>query len=297
MALRDSILRARVLSGDGADEMHDYLHFTAVEAGSTVTYTPSTVSTAEYSWDKDTWQTMDNVTVTLPNVGDRIYVRGVISGAQSASNYAHFGGTGLCDVAGDISVLINKEFNVLSLPRNFLFIRLFYNSAFLHSADKLLLPALTLRYNDYCYMFYGQTKMLYGVRELPATKASTQPYGHMYDLCYSLVSAEKVLPLLNAEVQCYASMHHNNYNLEGDIEIMATTYSGSGGGVYPLQSMFVGCNKLNSITTHFTQWNNATFSNWVQNIYSQGTLYNLGGATIPRGNSGIPTNWIERTSK
>ena len=55
----------------------DYLCFEAIEAGSTVALSNTSISPSiEYSRDKNTWTTWDYSALTLQNVGDKIYMRG-----------------------------------------------------------------------------------------------------------------------------------------------------------------------------------------------------------------------------
>ena len=64
------------------------LTFTAIEP-STIKYTKSSVTTAQYSYDAINWQTADGVTLNL-NTGDKVYFKGNITGIQSDSDYAKF---------------------------------------------------------------------------------------------------------------------------------------------------------------------------------------------------------------
>ena len=60
------------------------LTFTAIEP-STILYEPSTVSTAQYSYDAVNWKTADNVTLNL-NTGDKVYFKGNITSNQASAN-------------------------------------------------------------------------------------------------------------------------------------------------------------------------------------------------------------------
>ena len=55
----------------------DYLCFEAIEAGSTIALSNTSISpNIEYSRDKNTWTTWDYSALSLQNIGDKIYMRG-----------------------------------------------------------------------------------------------------------------------------------------------------------------------------------------------------------------------------
>ena len=85
------------------------LTFTAEQANSTISYTPSSVTTAKYSTDGNTWYSFDNQTVTLSNIGDTIFVVGSITGDHSSSDYAQFSMTGQISASGSIMSLYNND--------------------------------------------------------------------------------------------------------------------------------------------------------------------------------------------
>lgn len=63
-----------------------------------------------------------------------------------------------------------------------------------------------------------------------------------------------------------------------------------------LADLFLNCTYLNEITTYYDTWDTSHTDEWVLGVAQTGNFYNLGGATIPRGSSGIPQSWTVHTS-
>ena len=316
---------------------YDGLTFTAQEAGSTILYAPSTVSTAEYSTNGTNWISADNVTITLSNVGDKVYFRGVISGNQTASNCAKFIMTGLVAASGSIMSMYNNNPDDLILSYNYTFYGMFKDCTSLVTAPEL--PATTLTSNCYNHMFYGCTSLttapelttttltsycyaymfqnctsLINLPELPATTVLDRSYYYMFNGCTSLVdisnfelpgttlninsygymfancsSIEKApeLPVANLASNCYAYMFQNCVSLTETPIIYNEPNASS-----CYSSMFSGCSNLSKITVDVATWDISNTGGWVKNVAATGAFYNLGGAYIPFGTSGIPTGWI-----
>lgn len=93
------------------------LCFTAREANSTVKMQSSNgpMVSLEYSTDKSTWNpfVVGTTTVTLANIGDRMWLRAVSTNAKMASsynsNYNYFVMTGQIEASGNINSLLNKN--------------------------------------------------------------------------------------------------------------------------------------------------------------------------------------------
>ena len=65
-----------------------YVTFTAEEDNSSIRLEKlSTKQTLEYSRDKSNWSNMSTITNITLNNGDKVYIRGVLSGNNSSSNY------------------------------------------------------------------------------------------------------------------------------------------------------------------------------------------------------------------
>lgn len=124
---------------------------------------------------------------------------------------------------------------------------------------------------------------------------------HCYDLfrnCSALVDVSKVK--LNAPdlyEQSYHSLFNGCTSLVTPPEINATTYysTSSSTTTGSLVEMFYNCSSLKKIVVNFPTWDNYVARAWVSGVSSTGDFYNLGGATISRGNNGRPSGWTEHT--
>lgn len=264
-----------------AKPLFEGLTFTAEKAGSTVKYTKSTVSSAEYSYDAVNWSNANGVTITLNNVGDKVYFRGQITGNQSQSNYAKFTMTGLIAASGNVNSLNNNS-DVLTYT--YCYGQLFRYCEVLTTTPEL--PATKL--SDYCYWYmFDNCTRLYYTPELPATTLTISCYDHMFQYDTSL----EVVVSLPAKVlapYCYNSMFDNCTSLTDVPELPATTLVNN-----CYYCMFRGCRSLNKIICRVTTWLQRYTSNWVSGVSSTGDFYNLGRASIPSGYSGIPSGWTE----
>ena len=193
------------------------LTFTALEP-STILYEPSTVATAQYSYDAVNWKTADNVRLNL-NTGDKVYFKGNITKNQSSTNYANLRMTGKIAASGSIMSLQagNPEDNTLNY--DYEFSRLFYQCASLTTAP--VLPSKTL--TEYCYgeMFYGCFSLV-TAPSLPATKLTNSCYEAMFFECTSLVTAP-VLPATTLADYCYNHMLYGCTSLVTAPSLPATT--------------------------------------------------------------------------
>lgn len=159
----------------------DYLTFTALEP-STILYEPSTVTTAQYSYDKVNWKTADNVTINL-NTGDKVYFKGEITGTQKSISEARIRMTGKVSASGSIMSLQSGNPQDKSLKYDYEFERLFYNCSSLVTAPELPATRLT----DYCYfyLFYGCSSLT-KAPELPSTRLSYACYAYLFFKCGKL---------------------------------------------------------------------------------------------------------------
>ena len=203
-----------------ANDMVNYLRFTAIEDGTFTLTIPASVNTSyltsvSYSLDDgDTWVTTENsssaVTITTPTVtaGNSVVWKGdgkQYSSGTSASTASKFSSTGRYNVSGSImSLLYGNGVNKTVLPGSYTFIYLFNNNTKLVDASELLLPATTLRERCYAYMFNGCTSLT-TAPELPAMKLETLCYGYMFYGCTSLTAAPE-LPATQTNYNCYSNM-------------------------------------------------------------------------------------------
>ena len=158
----------------------DWLCFTSEEANSTVAMEANgsapTVS-LEYSTDGNTWSpfVVGTTTVTLANIGDKVYVRANSAGntgmGTSSSDYNKFVMTGKIAASGDVDTLLDQNGNA----------------------------TLT----SYCYSFmFGGCTSLTTAPTLPSTTLASQCYNNMFSGCTSLTTAP-TLPATTLATGCY----------------------------------------------------------------------------------------------
>ena len=130
-----------------------WLCFTAEEANSTVAMKANgsapTVS-LKYSTDGNTWSpfVVGTTTVTLANIGDKMYVRATSANTgmgSSSSNYNKFVMEGKISASGNVDTLLDQNGN--ATLDFYCYRNLFNDCTSLTSAPEL--PATTLA--DYCY--------------------------------------------------------------------------------------------------------------------------------------------------
>ena len=308
----------------------DYLYIENTYAGEntisvkqTITGSPDSslyAKTLQYSKDKTNWTTITlsstAYTITL-NQGERVYLRGnegvlnyyANDGAiQAVTNIL---GTQTHTIGGNINTLVNYITpNNLTLPQG-VFARLFRNNTTITSAENLTLPATEMTPNCYIALFYGCTSLvnapalpatilanncyvdtfhgcskLVNAPKLPATEMKPNCYMSLFYGCTSLVNPPK-LPATKMATECYRQLFKNCSSLVNAPELPAKTLAE---GCY--QQLFYGCSKLNNVTIYANDISatNCTLK-WLSNVASTGTFRNLGTATYPTGESGIPTGW------
>lgn len=242
------------------------LCFTAEEANSTVAMAkfgnPSAVS-LEYSTDGNTWSpfVVDTTTVTLANIGDKVYVRATSAGntkiGTSSSAYHKFVMTGKIAASGNVYTLLDQNGN--AVLAEYCFNGLFRDCTSLTTAPEL--PATTLANYCYDFMFYGCTSLT-TAPELPATALAQSCYSHMFQNCTSLTIAPE-LPATTLQRSCYSYMFQN-------------------------------CSNLNTIklgyTGNFSAAPTGAFNQWVSGVAASGTFY-YNGSDTTTGVYAIPSGW------
>ena len=286
------------------------LTFTALEP-STILYEPSTVSTAQYSYDAVNWKTADNITLNL-NKGKKVYFKGNITGNQSYSNFdsdsARFTMTGKIAASGSIMSLQAGNPQDKSLNYDCEFYSMFYNCTSLVTAPELpattlanecyermfykctslvnapVLPATTL--SEYCYNeMFTQCKSLKTAPALPATTLANSCYMQMFENCTSLVTSPE-LPAMTLATHCYRLMFYGCTSLTTAPELPATTLADN-----CYRNMFNGCSNLNYIKCASREYRSVCFADWVKDVAATGDFYCYDSSIFPTGNSGIPTGW------
>ena len=293
-----------------------YVTFKAEEANSTIGLVSlSTNQTLEYSTDATTWVPMDtSTTVTLPNIDDEVYVRGVLSDDNAIYNYTQFKMTGKIAASGNCNAIWNyqdlntplkglcgyymfldctsltiaPELPAMEVASSGCYHGMFQGCTSLTIAPEL--PAMEVLGSSYKYMFQGCTSLT-TAPELPATKIENQCYNSMFDGCTNLTTAPSVLPATELYKSCYNSMFDGCTNLTTAPELPAATLADS-----CYQSMFNGCSSLNYIKCLATDISatNCTFT-WTQGVSSIGTFIKHPDMndwkTGVLGVDGIPRGW------
>ena len=211
--------------------------FTANAASTVGLEKLSTNQTLEYSVDEGaTWNNMDTSTSVSLAQGDKMYVRGQLSGNNSNSNYTQFKMTGSIAASGNMNYIWNKN-NPKSTTLSYSICGYFMFKGCTSLTTAPELPATTLA--NYCYynMFQGCTSLT-TAPDLPATTLTDNCYSNMFNGCTSLTTAPE-LPATTLANDCYYNMFYGCTSLTTAPELPATTL------LYACyQSMFRECKSL-----------------------------------------------------
>ena len=157
------------------------LCFTAEEPGSSVSMMNMTGMapdvSLEYSTDGNTWSpfVVDETTVTLTNIGDKMYMRATSAGNSEICNMDgqnQFIMTGKIAASGNVNTLLDQNGN--ATLTEWCYFSMFQDCSSLTSAPEL--PATTLASNCYNSMFFGCSSLT-TAPELPATTLAESCYG------------------------------------------------------------------------------------------------------------------------
>ena len=184
----------------------NWLCFTAEQANSTVAMKANgsapTVS-LEYSTDGNTWSpfVVGTTTVTLANIGDKMYMRATSSGntgiGSSSSDYNKFVMEGKIAASGNVDTLLDQNGN--ATLTDYCYYYMFDSCGSLTTAPEL--PSTTLASNCYCRMFRGCSSLT-SAPSLPATTLADYCYSSMLNGCTSLTTAPE-LPATTLADYCY----------------------------------------------------------------------------------------------
>lgn len=200
------------------------LCFTANTVGSTIqltqTSTPTSV-TLETSTDWNTWSSYTIWdTITLSNVGDKIYWRNTSTTNtwfSLGSGFYRFVMTWSISASWDTTSLINK--NWTNIIGEYAFSRLFQNCSSLITPPEL--PSTTL--DNYCYYYmFNWCTWLTEMPKLPATTLKSNCYNWMFIWCTSL-SISTALPATTLGESCYYQMFYGCTSLTTLPKLSATT--------------------------------------------------------------------------
>ena len=262
----------------------NYVTFTAEQASSKIGLSNlGSNHVLEYSTDTQSWQPMTKSTsITLSNVSDKVYVRGIINGDYTYEDYTGFTMVGKIAASGNCNALWNYQ--DLNAPlKDYCGFALFGTCLALTKAPEL--PATTLAFGCYIGMFQYCVNLI-TAPELPATTLAQGCYNSMFYGCTSLTQAPE-LPATTLAQGCYGDMFYGCTGLTITPELPATTLAQ---GCY--KRMFNRCTKLSTIKCLATDISATdALTDWTDGVASKGTFCKAGGETWPTGTSGIPTNW------
>lgn len=212
-----------------------WVTFTAEEDNSSIGLTKlSTNQTLEYSTDTAVWNVFDTATDIPLNSGDKVYVRGILSADNKASQCTQFKMTGKIAASGNCNALWN--YNDLEAPlKAYCGYKMFYDCTSLTTAPEL--PAIALADDCYGLMFYNCSSLTQAPK-LPATTLTDYCYNATFSGCTSLTTAPE-LPATTLTYYCYCCMFQNCTSLTKAPELPATTLADN-----CYASMFNGCAAL-----------------------------------------------------
>lgn len=134
--------------------------------------------TLEYSTNANDWSpfTVGSTTVTLANIGDKVWLRAGSGGNQGMTQNEKvnkFTMTGKVAASGDVMSILDGENELTAIPTANCFYKLFSDCTSLVSPPDL--PATSLQAGCYHTMFKGCTNLT-AVPELPATSVQAACY-------------------------------------------------------------------------------------------------------------------------
>lgn len=242
-----------------SEQANSTLHLDKVGSPNAISLETSTDGTTwtDYSWSGNTGDTL-----TLANVGDKVYMRAKTENqtiGSSDSNHYKFIMSGKIAASGNIQTLLKADGSRTDAPA-YCYLNIFRNCSSLTTAS-ITLPALTL--NNACYqdMFGSCSSLTTGPAVLPAATLVNNCYGGMFHRCSSLTAA----PKLSAPTLVYNSC----------------------------PNMFLYCSALSSIEVAFTAWISGATSNWMEGVAASGTFTCPAALPDRRGSYNIPSGWTK----
>ena len=266
-------------------EDEDYFEgvcFTAEQDNSTIGLAKlSTNQTLEYKIVGSNWKNMTvDTIISLNNIGDKVYIRGELSGNNSTSNYTQFKMSGSISADGNITHIWSKN-NLGAELKPYCGLRLFLDCKALIKAPEIS----NTRLANYCYYWMFRNSGITQMPKIPAQTLIEGCYDGMFEKCLSLTSMT-YLPARTLAKYCYRAMFYNCSNLTETKGLDATTLP-----AYCYELMFYNCSKVNRIacSAKIKSATNCT-NRWVEGVSETGTFRAING-NWKRGVSGIPENW------
>lgn len=216
-----------------------YLTFTALEDGE---FSLNKKGTGDIQYSKDdgaTWTTLASGETVSVVTGDNVQWKGSVK-----PNYTHgvgiFASTAKFNASGNVMSLTHGDefIGQTELTENNYFKGLFSGCTNIVEADRLSLPATTLKYQCYYEMFKDCTSLTKAPSILPALDLADSCYYSMFKSCSSLLKAPK-LPAMTMINSCYYNMFANCTSLTTAPELPATTLAQS-----CYAAMFGSCTSL-----------------------------------------------------
>ena len=217
-----------------------YLTFTALEDGEFSLQIKGSGNDVQYSKDSGTtWTTLASGETVSVVTGDNVQWKGSVK-PSAIYGFGTFASTAKFNVSGNImSLTYGDDFiGQTELTGNNYFKALFSGCANLVEADRMSLPATTLKYQCYNEMFNGCTSLTKAPSILPATTLVDSCYYSMFKGCSKLTKAPK-LPATTIDKNCYYYMFSGCQNLTTAPELPATTLANN-----CYQYMFNACLNL-----------------------------------------------------
>ena len=224
-----------------------FLYFQAAIAGSTVGMTNYNNNAPVLYWstNKEDWRLWDYSTLTIENVGDKIYFYGVNDRVNTTSNdsggYSTFIGTGLSILGGSFNTLQRMDGSRRQTGGG-CFYKLFYANESIDLADDLTMHYATLEGNSFNSCFGGCINITKAPVRLfkYTTRINENSLYRFFYGCTALVSAPE-MPMTYYQGSCCCAMFENCTALvhaPSHITILDGNIEG------PLKYMFKGCSSL-----------------------------------------------------
>lgn len=240
-------------------------------------YTEPNQDEFEYSYDSVNWistHSSSGFILYFSGEGEKVYFRhngftSYYSGSVSGSWWNTFRFYGDCEVGGNIMSLYfgdkftgQTRFTNEGLPYGFS--KLFYNSGWLVSAEKLTFPHNCFGLRAYSEMFSGCVHLTTAPSSIQTPPSNYMMYRMFYG-CTSLESAPE-LP--------YGILGNNAY-----------------------EEMFKGCTSLNYVKAMLTTTPSSYFTyEWLSGVSASGTFVkNSNASWNVSGTSGVPSGWTVQT--
>lgn len=323
---KGSELIAEVEQGGGLD----YLTFTALEAGSTVTFASdrTTTDTVSYSTDNGTtWSDGKGVTVTLANVGDSVKYKGTTKQANSRPTMAAVSMTGQLAASGSLMSMMNENPDAITNSRVWNFHSYFMDCLSLKDITNLKIPVTSVTLGDSNYYGdYFQTFMHTGITSIPADlfpRKSNWGYVGVGAFRYMFTNCRKLTTVADTFFPANISYRESSCEnmFKGCIRLTSiyipktTSILGNAFGSFcegcrrlasvvidesdnePASNSFVnafaGCISLDDVTNKMqvSSTSHAGFNSYLDGTQRYGSFTKLNDEAFSSGFSGQPSDW------